>query len=442
MGKQVLAIENIPSVLWGPKTDNLLIVVHGNQSHKTDVAITIAAELAVERGYQVLSFDLPEHGERKEEDRLCDAKNCVEDLQKIIQYACTLSEHISLFGCSLGAYFSMLAYQDEPIEKALFLSPIVDMKRLIENMMEWFEVSQERLEREGEVATPINNLYWDYYQYVLQHPVKWHKPTAILYGSKDELTEYEVVNDFAEECNASLTILEDSEHFFHTAEQLAFLRGWLCENLEYARMDENKKVYPRTNDFQTVYLKSVVENPNISVGEYTIYNDFVSDPTEFEKNNVLYHYPINNDRLVIGKFCSIACGAKFIFTSANHTLDSLSTYTFPLFYEEWDLDKKDVASAWDNKGDIVIGNDVWIGYEAVILAGVHIGDGAIIGARAVVTKDVPPYTIVGGVPAKEIRKRFDESTIAKLKESKWWDWSFEKIQQKLPAIQAGKIQEL
>ena len=128
--------------------------------------------------------------------------------------------------------------------------------------------------------------------------------------------------------------------------------------------------------------------PNIIVGDYTIYNDFVNDPTQFEKNNVLYHYPINQDRLIIGKFCSIACGAKFLFNSANHTLKSLSNYTFPLFFEEWGLDKKNVASAWDNKGDIIIDNDVWIGYEAVIMAGVHIGDGAVIAARAVVTKDV------------------------------------------------------
>ena len=143
------------------------------------------------------------------------------------------------------------------------------------------------------------------------------------------------------------------------------------------------KTYPRTNDFQTIYLNTVITNPNILVGDYTIYNDFVNDPTQFEKNNVLYHYPINRDRLIIGKFCSIACGAKFLFDGANHTLDSLSNYTFPLFFEEWGLDKKDVASAWDNKGDIVVGNDVWIGYEAVIMAGVHIGDGAVMSARAV-----------------------------------------------------------
>lgn len=199
-----------------------------------------------------------------------------------------------------------------------------------------------------------------------------------------------------------------------------------------------KKIYPRTGDHQTVYLKDVITNPNIEVGEYTMYNDFVNDPREFEKNNVLYHYPVNGDKLIIGKFCSIACGAKFMLTSANHKMSSLSTYPFPIFYEEWGLDAKDIRNAWDNKGDIVIGNDVWIGYEAVIMAGVTIGDGAIIGTRAVVTRDVPPYTIVGGVPAKPIRKRFDDATVERLIKLRWWDWEHEKIAQSIAAIQAGK----
>ena len=202
------------------------------------------------------------------------------------------------------------------------------------------------------------------------------------------------------------------------------------------------KIYPRTGDRETVYLKNVIDNPNIQIGDYTIYNDFVHDPREFRKNNVLYHYPINKDRLIIGKFCSIACSAKFLFNSGNHKMASLSTYTFPLFFEEWDLEKENVAQAWDQKGDIIIGNDVWIGYEAVILPGVTIGDGAVIGCRAVVTKDVPPYTIVGGVPAKPIRKRFDEETIKELQKIKWWDWPEEKIAGKIPAIQAGDLEEL
>lgn len=203
-----------------------------------------------------------------------------------------------------------------------------------------------------------------------------------------------------------------------------------------------KKVYPRTGDIQTVYLKNVVTDPNIEVGEYTIYNDFAHDPRDFQGNNVLYHYPVNHDKLVIGKFCSIACGAKFLFTSANHTMRSLSTYPFPIFFEEWGLDSADITDAWDNKGDIVIGCDVWIGYEAVILSGVSIGDGAVIGTRAVVTKDVPPYTIVGGIPAKPIRRRFDEKTIAKLLELRWWDWPEEKIRKSISAIQAGNIDAL
>lgn len=201
-------------------------------------------------------------------------------------------------------------------------------------------------------------------------------------------------------------------------------------------------IYPHRGDKQTIYLKNVINDPNIIVGDYTMYNDFINDPVLFEKNNVLYHYPINNDHLIIGRFCSIACGVKFLFNSANHTLNSLSTYPFPLFFEEWDLDVSNVASSWDNKGDIVIGNDVWIGYEAIIFAGVTIGDGAIIGSRAVVTKDVPPYGIVGGVPAKLIRKRFSEEIISTLLEIRWWNWSRERIIKNIAAIQSGEIDGL
>lgn len=202
------------------------------------------------------------------------------------------------------------------------------------------------------------------------------------------------------------------------------------------------KIYPRKGDTQTVYLNAVVKDPSIEVGDYTIYNDFISDPRQFVQNNVLYHYPINHERLIIGKFCSIACGVKFLFNCANHTLKSLSTYTFPLFYEDWELEKSNVASAWDNKGDIVIGNDVWIGLEAVILAGVKIGDGAIIGTRAVVTKDVPPYSIVCGIPAKVIRKRYSPDIIEQLLSLRWWDWTKDRIKRNLPFIMAGNIENM
>lgn len=202
------------------------------------------------------------------------------------------------------------------------------------------------------------------------------------------------------------------------------------------------RIYPRPNDPQIVYLKDVVTSPNIQVGDYTVYNDFVRDPREFEKNNVLYHYPVNGDRLIIGRFCSIACGARFLFTSGNHALKSLSTYTFPIFFDEWGLDAKNIRDAWDNKGDTVIGNDVWIGYEAIIMPGVKIGDGAIVGTRAVVTGDVPPYTIVGGVPARPIRKRFDDETIRKLEALRWWDWDEEKLRRNLSAIQSGDLAAL
>ena len=202
------------------------------------------------------------------------------------------------------------------------------------------------------------------------------------------------------------------------------------------------KLYPRTGDRQTIYLKNAITNPNISVGDYTMYHDCTGDATAFERNNVLYHYPINGDRLVIGKFCSIASGARFLFNSANHAMDSLSTYPFPIFFEEWGLPRENIASAWAHKGDITIGNDVWIGYEAIVLAGVSIGDGAVIGARAVVTKDVPPYTVVGGIPARPIKKRFPQETIEALLKIQWWNWQPERIARNITAIQSGRIAAL
>ncbi len=204
----------------------------------------------------------------------------------------------------------------------------------------------------------------------------------------------------------------------------------------------SKKIYPRSGDEQTIYLKNVITRETIQVGDYTMYNDFYHNPCEFEKNNVLYHYPVNGDKLIIGKYCSIACGAKFIFTSANHSQASLSTYPFPIFFEEWELEGERITKAWDNKGDIVIGNDVWIGYEAIIMPGVTIGDGAIIGTRAVVTKDVPPYGVVGGVPAKLIKKRFDDDTIKKLLQLQWWNWPDEKVKENLEAIMKGDITQI
>ncbi|HPT21167.1 MAG TPA: CatB-related O-acetyltransferase [Bacteroidales bacterium] len=202
-------------------------------------------------------------------------------------------------------------------------------------------------------------------------------------------------------------------------------------------MPDKTLLYPRKEDKTMVYLKSCVKSPFIEVGDYSFYHDF-DNPQDFEKKCVLYHYPyVNNDRLIIGKFCSIACGAKFLFNGANHTLNSLSTYPFPVLAGEWDL-QVHVTEAWDNKGDIIIGNDVWIGFEAVIMAGVTIGDGAIIGSRAVVTKDVEPYSIIGGVPAKLIRKRFSDEKIKELLQMKWWNWNEEKIRQKLPELMNPK----
>jgi len=232
MFKTEFSINNIPAVLWGEKSSKLFIAVHGNMSNKCDDPIIILAEEAVPLGYQVLSFDLPKHGDRLNEPTLCKVQNCVSDLSKVIEYAKTISLEISLFACSMGAYFSLLTYKEELIKQSLFLSPVVDMKRLIDNMMTWFNVSEERLKTEKEICTPAETLYWDYYCYVKDNPIiKWNSPTAVLYGEKDAICEYESVSSFANQFNCELKVMETGEHYFHTPEQLSYLRLWIQEHL-------------------------------------------------------------------------------------------------------------------------------------------------------------------------------------------------------------------
>jgi len=171
------------------------------------------------------------------------------------------------------------------------------------------------------------------------------------------------------------------------------------------------------------------------VGDYTYYDDF-EDVHNFEKN-VRYHFDFVGDKLIIGKFCMIASDVSFIMNGANHLSQSVSSYPFAIFGHGWEqaMDGK----TYPTKGDTIIGNDVWIGYKACIMPGVTIGDGAIIAANATVTKDVPPYAIVGGNPAEVIRKRFNEEQVAKLLKLKWWDWEAEKITAKLPLLTGNNI---
>ena len=187
-------------------------------------------------------------------------------------------------------------------------------------------------------------------------------------------------------------------------------------------------LYPIKNSERTVFLKNIINNPNIIVGDYTYYDD-PDNTANFEKN-VLYHFDFIGDKLHIGKFCQIAAGVKFIMNGGSHYLGGFSSFPFIIFQQHW----PQVPFIENRKKDTVVGNDVWIGHDATIMPGVSIGDGAIIGTKAVVTKDVEPYSIVGGNPAQEIRKRFDDKTINFLLELKWWDWPIEKIEKNVLAL--------
>lgn len=207
----------------------------------------------------------------------------------------------------------------------------------------------------------------------------------------------------------------------------------MTNSIEYVNPDV---VYPIENWYRTCFLKNIITNPQIIVGDYTYYDD-AQDVYNFEKN-VVYLFDFIGDRLIIGKFCQIASGARFIMNGANHAMNGISTYPFEVFGKGW----SNVPSNDLNKGDTVIGNDVWIGNSATIMPGVKIGHGAIIGTNALVTKDVAPYTIVGGNPGKLIRSRFEQKTIDFLLELSWWDWPIEKITKYVNAIASGNLETL
>ena len=197
--------------------------------------------------------------------------------------------------------------------------------------------------------------------------------------------------------------------------------------------------FPMPNIDRTVFLKSVIRNPAIHVGDYTYYDD-PDNPTGFEQN-VLYHFDFVGDKLIIGRFCQIASGAKFIMNGANHRTDGFSTYPFVAFGQGW-AGHFDEEATFPYKGDTVIGNDVWLGFKALLMPGVSVGDGAIIAARSVVVDDVPPYAVVAGNPARIVRMRFDDKTISALLKVRWWDWSIEKITQNIKAISQADLKAL
>ncbi|EGK06107.1 alpha/beta hydrolase [Dysgonomonas mossii] len=237
MKKHTIVFNNnikIPAILWGDSSNRIIIAVHGDLSNKEDNVIALLAKSAIPKGYCVLSFDLPEHGERKNDNYECNPINCISDLQTIYSYAKSLSAEISLFACSIGAYFSLLAFRECVIQKTLFLSPVVSMEHIIQNMMSGFQISEQRLKEEQKIPLPIGKtLDWNYYTFVKQHPINfnWNSSINILYGSKDIVSARNVVENFSERYKADLSILENAEHYFCTEKQLSFFEEWLNKYL-------------------------------------------------------------------------------------------------------------------------------------------------------------------------------------------------------------------
>lgn len=230
MIKEKIYIESIPAIIWGEKSSKAYIFVHGKMSNKESAEAF--AIVAASKGYQTISFDLPEHGERTDKEYKCNIMNGITDLSQIGDYAFNKWEIVSLFGCSIGAFFGLHAYGDRIFENCLFQSPIVNMEYLIQQMFTWFHISEEELRRQGEISTPVDTMSWLYYMYVKEHPIdKWTAPTHILYGVKDNLQSRRVIDDFTSKFNCQLTVSENSEHPFMEESDKIIVATWMINSI-------------------------------------------------------------------------------------------------------------------------------------------------------------------------------------------------------------------
>lgn len=295
-------INNIPAILWGNESKKIILAVHGMMSNKTDIPIKILAKVSENYGYQVLSFDLPKHGERKDDITPINPEVCTKELNEIYNILKEKWNTISLFTNSIGTYFSLLAYKDKKIERAFFLSPLLDMREVIENMMLAFGVTEERLKIEKEITLPIGEtLYWDYYSYVKKNPIiKWEIETYILCGEKDEICNVKTTKNFSKNFNCKLEILRDSEHYFYKVEQLEKLEEELNkffeEKLKIRKIKECE--YPLLDDFlyKAIYIpeneiappKNVTKIPELQVyiKDFGKSKDDIGFVAEFDKKVV------------------------------------------------------------------------------------------------------------------------------------------------------------
>ena len=232
MKMQSHRIGTIPIIVWGEESDRAYIYIHGKDSRKEN-AVKLAEE-GNRKGFQVISFDLPKHGERIDDDEDFIIQNCVAELREIYSFVSRKWKGISIYASSIGAYFSLVAYEKCKFEKCLFESPLLDMERLITNMMKWFNVSEKDLEREKEIETPIGEtLSWPYLTYVRENKIAcWNNKTDIIYGEKDNLTERDVIDSFVRNYGATLTVVENGEHYLHSIDEVEKLDDWLKCNID------------------------------------------------------------------------------------------------------------------------------------------------------------------------------------------------------------------